>query len=318
MDLSTIHTVVSHDSCPDGLASALIVRDVLPNAGYKFIQHNTPEHKALTPQSGILFVDFSPYVGVGKDLDQGLLKAWGESGSLILDHHKTSRHVVDAFGHNGRFGDEATEPGVCGAMLAFRHIWKAPNPDPVLAQDMQMTVKRFAELAGIRDTWVRNSHSWDEACRQASILMFMPRDLWFKDTLQNHLYGWESKYNWVGSVLEERHKKSVDKVVKGGYHFTSERGTRVITFDSLSLTSDACELLGDQVDLVIGHSTFVEGGVVKTVYSNRAYGDFNCSDFAKRNGGGGHTKAAGFSVSGIGDHPITQAIRLVNEYESSL
>lgn len=311
METSSVQTIVSHDSCPDGLASSMIVREVLPNAEYKFVQHNTPDHKALQPQPGILFVDFSPFVGVGKDLDQGLLKAWGESGSLILDHHKTARHVVEAFGENGRFGDEATEPGVCGATLAFRHIWKARSPD----QDLTVTVGEFARLAGIRDTWVRNSPDWEEACKQASVLMFMPRDLWFKDSLANHLHGWNTKYNWVGNVLDERYKKSVEKAVRGGFRFASDLGTRVIIFDSLSLTSDACELLGDQVDLVMGYSTFVEAGEIKTIYSNRAHGPFNCSEFAKRNGGGGHTKAAGFSVSGICDHPITRAIKLLNLHE---
>lgn len=300
MDLSKIKVVVSHDSCPDGLASAMIVKNVIHEVEYRFIQYNTPEHRALQPQPGVLFVDFSPNVGVGKDLDTGLLKAWGESGSIILDHHKTARHIVEAFGDNGRFGDESTEPGVCGAMLAYRHIYL---PNSRRGSDM---VERFARLAGVRDTWLRDSQDWEEACRQASILTFMPRDAWMSQSLNSHLEEWESKYSWIGTVLEDRHKKSVDKAIRGGYRFTSRGGTRVLMFDSLSLTSDACEALGNEVDLVVGYATFAEGGDLKTVYSTRAHGNFQCADLAKAHGGGGHTKAAGFSLPGIDGHPITR------------
>lgn len=137
-------------------------------------------------------------------------------------------------------------------------------------------------------------------------------------SLDDHLANWGDKFEWIGEILEDRQKRSVEKSIKGGYRFTSERGTRVIVFESVSTTSDACETLASEVDLVLGYSTFVENGTLKTVFSSRTRGSFNCAEFATRYGGGGHTKAAGFAVSGLGSHPIVLAERLVNEYESSL
>lgn len=315
MDFNNIHTVICHESCPDGLASALMAKDALPGVDIKFMQYNTPDHKALSPQPGILFLDFSPNVPLievdGKKVyNPDILRAWGESGSMVLDHHKGSKTIIDAFGQNGRFGDEATNPGVCGAYLTFKHLWEPIDCNSSIIAK----VERFARLAGIRDTWVRDSPEWDEACRQADILMFMPKERWLSESLYVHLERWEMKYDWIGEVLEAKNKRAVEKSIEGGFRYTTENGTRAIIFENVKTTSDVSDNLTD-VDVVIGYTSFSEGGSLKTVFSTRSRGNFNCLEFCKRHGGGGHTKAAGFSVTGIHDeHPVTTATRLLNEY----
>lgn len=310
MDFARVNQIVAHDSCPDGLASALIVREVIPDAQVRFIQYNTEDHRNLAPAPGILFVDFSPFVpSQDGALDRNVLRAWAESGSLVMDHHKTAREIVEAFGPNGVFGDESAEPGVCGAVLAWRHVYcKLASRARQNSKKGQM-VERFARLAGIRDTWVKNSPDWAEACRQASVLIFMPRERWLETRLQDHLVDWDDRYGWVGLVLEERHVRSVSKALSGAYRFTTERGTRVVVFEGTHTTSDAAEVEQD-ADLVVGFAGFQDREGYKIVFSTRTRGQFDCARFCKSLGGGGHTKAAGFSVL---EPPVRHPIEILRE-----
>ena len=319
MNFSSTKLVVIHDNCPDGLASALMVQDALPDAEISFMQYGTPAHRELVPQPGILFVDFTPFVPMvdvdGKKVhDPAVLSAWGQSGSQILDHHKGAKPIVDAFGANGRFGDEATEPGACGAVLVYKHLWM-----PLRQCTYEHEVERFARLAGIRDTWVRNSPEWDDACRQADVLMFVPRDRWMEQSLEEIVLNWDHHYKWVGEVLEAKQKRSIQKSIEGGLRHTTPKGTRILVFEGVKTTSDVSDTVED-VDLVIGTTTFVEAGSLKMVFSTRTSGSFNCLELCKRYGGGGHTKAAGFSISSeitdfMDTHPFISAIRAVESYE---
>jgi hypothetical protein len=282
----------------------------------QFMQYGTAAHRDFAPQPGVLFADFSPFVPMvetdgQKVHDPEVLRAWGESGSYILDHHKGARPIVDAFGPNGRFGDESVSPGVCGAVLVYHHLWR-----PVRQCTYEHEVERFARLAGIRDTWVRNSPEWEDACKQADVLMFVPRDRWMEQSLEEILVNWDFHYGWVAEVLQAKQNKSVDKSIEGGYRHTTAKGTRMILIDGTKTTGDVCDKLSKEVDLVVGYMTLTEKGSVKTVYSTRAPSDFNCLALAQKNGGGGHTRAAAFSVIGLGQHPISEVIRIVDEYES--
>ncbi len=113
--LSAVRRVIVHANCADGMASAMILHDALPDAEVVFLQHGTAEFLSLPATTGMLFCDISPpadrvaeFVGVG---------------AIVLDHHKTVRDVVEAFGDCGVFADETKEPGVSGALLAYREVW---------------------------------------------------------------------------------------------------------------------------------------------------------------------------------------------------
>src|ERR1051325_3448736 len=121
--LRKIKTVISHgNNCPDGVASAMIVADAY---GYGdgdgpeilIIDHQSDEKAKLAAKPGMLFVDFSP----PEERAQEFLAA----GTLCLDHHKKGSSV-QAFVEAGLgvFGDEDLNPGVCGATLAYEHVWK--------------------------------------------------------------------------------------------------------------------------------------------------------------------------------------------------
>ena len=301
--LSGVKTIITHEGCPDGIASAIILKDAFYDRqlDIRFMMYGTPAYAALKPEPGMLFCDFSP---AAPDAP-----GFVEAGALILDHHRTARAVVEGFGANGVFGDEKTQPGVCGASLAYEHIWlpawvRATKLIPSRTREddeaigRRNFVERFARLAGIRDTWQRQSPEWTEACAQADLLRFMGADRLLAKPLWGLAADWTEHYKWVGDVLLERNARSVQKAIKGAFRFKSDKGTRVIMFDSTGLSSDVAEACGEEFDLVIGFGYTSDDPTLppKIILSTRSHTTFDCAAFVQRFGGGGHTKAAGCTI----------------------
>lgn len=295
MNITTpITTIVTHDNCPDGIASAMILRDVFPFAKVLWMQHGTKELAELPATPGMIFCDIVPPAA---RVDQFL-----EAGAYVLDHHKTARDVVLPFVATGRgvFADEAAEPGVCGAVLAFREVWEPGHGIVGRASPLtQPTLDRtefFVTLAGIRDTWQRNSPHWQDACAQAAVLLFRPKDEW---RLEN-IIGWKERFGWIGDLLLAKQAESVARAIAVAHRFTTPRGTKVITFMGSSVTSDASDVLGNAVDLVVGFTFKVDQGVQKMDLSTRSPTTFDCAALAKHYGGGGHPPNGRRGVPGAG------------------
>jgi len=315
--LREVTTIISHANCPDGVASAMVILDALRGdrrsggaaADVQFMQYGSPELAALAPAPGMLFVDFSPPADVAP--------AFVEAGAIVLDHHKTARAVVESFGALGVFADEEREPGVSGAVLAFREVWLPLSGSWGTWRCLQ--VARFAGLAGVRDTWCTKDPAWPEACAQAEALRFWPASRW----LDADVAQWRSLAE-IGQVLVDKHATRVADAISEGFWFTSERGLVVAVLAGVDVTSDAAEKLGGDADLVMGFryaGKSAKDGAPAAIWSCRSRGDFDVAAFAKYFGGGGHTHAAGFveglRVAGYGPHanPYTDAEELVRMFE---
>ncbi len=318
--LKAVKHIVTHENCPDGVASAMILRDVLPDAKVTFVQYGTPALAALQPEEGMLFCDISPDTRVSEFI---------EAGVICLDHHKTQKDTVLAFGDLGAFGDEVADPGVCGAVLAYREVWEPLSlvsgslifDDGVMCvasgKNTAEFVASFAALAGIRDTWQREDSRWQEACEQSEALTFWP----VQDLIGSHPDSWANRMS-LGGFLFERKKNKARQQADNGYRFTTPKGTRCIVFEGMRVTSDASEYLGGSVDLIMGFATHAEGGKPVVMFSTRSHTFYNCADFCKSLGGGGHTKAAGFrySLTAVPQpppHPFYLAEQLVCAWEAS-
>jgi oligoribonuclease NrnB/cAMP/cGMP phosphodiesterase (DHH superfamily) len=249
-----------------------------------------------------------------------------DAGSIVLDHHKGAQGIVAMFGDRGVFADEKADPGVCGAVLAYREVWLQllPPTDSVLD---------LATLAGIRDTWQNKNPRWVEACEQASWVMFFGEEECLKEPI--FFGGDESKWEFrksVGKLLHSEHMRKVSKTVEGSFS-TSLEGLRIVIHQGTTHTSDAAEMLGEEskVDILAGFSYFAEGSTdryewsdefgdnLKMVVSTRTRTDFDVSKLAKFYGGGGHTKAAGFTVTiGAGNmNPYLHILSLIDNYLES-
>jgi hypothetical protein len=100
--IKAVKVIVTHDNCTDGLAAAILLHDVLPDAEIIFAQHGTEAYAKLEVRPNMLFVDIVP----PKERYEEFLKA----GAIVLDHHKGVKDVVEKFGTNAVFGDEKQHP----------------------------------------------------------------------------------------------------------------------------------------------------------------------------------------------------------------
>ncbi len=281
MDLSSIKVLVTHANCPDGIASALIVRDVMPDVRVVALDYGA-DRDALPVEPGMLFVDMSP--------PAARVQEFVDAGAIVLDHHKTARGVVEAFGDNGRFGDEQTDPGVCGAMLAFWHAWKGPRCHSMRWRD---AVLSFATLAGVRDTWQREHPAWQAACEQAEYLRFVGLDR----ALELGLDAVIANQGWLGSHLWARKQEAAMRAAEQCYKTRcAEHALAIVA--GVDVVSDVADLL--DADLVAGFRYEARCYPVLHV-SLRSRGRVDVGALAQRLGGGGHSGAAGYRIDWTGD-----------------
>lgn len=323
---SITHLVTHGPACPDGIASALIVKDALPDVRVSFMNYGTKEHRELEPAPGLLFCDFTPV----RERVQEFVKA----GAICLDHHPTAKDIVEAFGENGVFG--LNERNECGAWLAYEHVWKplrrrhmVTSGDPSSAN--YEWVHHFAELAAIRDTWKRGDPRWEAACQQAAELIFWGFEHRSKAIKAGGIPGWAVRDERLGKHLLDKQLSAAQRSLEESHSFVTTRGTRVLVFQGVSTTSDAAEIAdkkpggcehknveektiydskGNHMhcrdcgadwlaypDLVVGFHYRVDAGKLKLQFSTRSHTGFDCAAFAKSHpGGGGHKAAAGFTV----------------------
>lgn len=293
--LKKVTTIVSHANpngpCPDGTAAAILAHDVLPKAKVIFVSHGMPAFEDLKAEPGMLFLDVCP---PEKRVEEFLVV-----DAMVLDHHPTSRHVLTPFalkGH-GVFGEN--EKGESGAVLAFEHVWMHLAG---VTEARRPYAKRFAKVAGIRDTWKTGDEWWDEACEQAAALVFYPwrsfsdlRDVFHQDNLEF------DTLMEVGEILVAKDMEFVNQQIRDGVRVSTEdRRTRLFIVPT-TRTSDVAEAMKDEpVDVVVGFQYRGErggDGGIKLVLSTRARGGYDVGAFCAAHGGGGHKSAAGVTFT---------------------
>jgi hypothetical protein len=275
--LKQVRTIITHANCPDGIASAILLHDALPNAQIRFLTHGTKEYRELPAEDGMLFCDIAPphagFLGVDP---------------IVLDHHHSARKFVESFAHHV-FADEKNEPGVSGAVLAYQEVWAKLR----FAESYHVAkVRKFAELAGVRDTWQTSSPDFQQSCEQAAALLFWPIEKWMAFPMDGDSF---PRMLDIGSILFVKRIEAAKKALSQSWR-TTVHDVRCVIFEGTMLTSDVAEMVGDDADLVIGFGFVVEDGKFLLNVSTRSHTWFDCAAFAKRLGGGGHTKAAGFTM----------------------
>lgn len=290
--LRSVTTIVTHADCPDGIASALILLDALPDAEVVFTTYNTEHYRNLPAAPGMLFCDITP----PRERAQEFVAA----GAFVRDHHRGAQDIVALFGERGVFADE---PGVSGAMLAYRY-WCDRYGVSFAGGFGQVQDNWFklAELAGIRDTWQRQHPRWREACAQAAALCFWPwsslvrpADIVMTVRWQHHLQGLLQ----IGETLLARDEATARRCLSEAsrVRVTGPSGalTCVVFEGGSHESSNVADLAGD-ADLVMAWHYRREGGRFLLDVSCRSRGAFKVVDLAKHYGGGGHDRAAGFTV----------------------
>lgn len=308
--LEKVQTIVSHGGgCPDGIASAMILKDVFPRANVLFLNYNTPELDALKAEPGLIFVDFTP--------PESRLQEFVDAGTVVLDHHEKQKHLVEAFGERGVYTDR---PGWSGAMLAYTEVWQPYAMkgyiNPEFFHSMDVTVHEFAKLAGIRDTWQKDHPKWNVACEQAEVLRFFPIDSWME------LRGRGVNIDWIGMrqrillgpVLRKKNAERDERLIKQVFFYVSPKGTTVAILPSTE-TSDVTEKIDAEFLIGFKYDCFQQG--LQLRLSMRSRKGYDVGAFAKSLGGGGHKFAAGASptITWADTNPYAFIAKLVDEYE---
>lgn len=302
--LNSVKKIVVHKFCHDGTSSAMIIKDVLPDVEVIFAGHKDKEYLELPAEEGLLFCDIAPPPGREQEFI--------DVKSIVLDHHVKCEPVIKLFESQGLGVYGETDDGVSGAVLAYRHVW-CPLEDQ--AKTDKKSVCRLARLAGIRDTWQKDSIEWDEALLQTEALAFYPAEHFLDDQHPVIILEEELK---IASITLDRSNSFLKRITDSAFiiHWGKLKvgiipGHRVI--------SDVAENLRKEGIPVTFAFSFKlnEFGTPCMTASIRSDGSFDCNKFAGKFSGGGHIKAAGSLTVDIKDdtlNPYSCIQNLLNKY----
>lgn len=298
--LKAINHVVVHNDA-DGTASAMIIKDVLPEVRISVVAYDSPEHQRMPAEPGMAFCDFSPYI----DRTQDFVKV----GAIVLDHHQ--RETVEPFEELGVFGEN--DKGEAGAYLAYREVWLPlmedkqawlpqsrvhdgdPSASKLMFDSLKARIEDFATLVSIRDTWQTQHPRWREASELSEALHFWPDEKLLGGIPSED---WHSQLFHLGPMLFERKLKAARRCIDGGHRWTSDKGTKCIAFVGVYQVSDAAEILDDtDINLVLAFTYYLQEGKPFLRVSCRSHTGWDVGAFARSfPGGGGHKAASGFQV----------------------
>ncbi len=315
-ELLNIRKAIIHADCHDGVASAMIIHDVLPDVEIRMMTHNTTEYNELPAEPGILFCDIVP--------PPNRVQEFVDAGAIVLDHHKGVQNIVEKFGEHGKFADEKKDPGISGAMLAYKHVWLPLQERAKTATTIsgRYELANFARLIGIRDTWQNKEPDWETSRAIGEVLTFFPLEHWIKE---HEVYVLPDELK-IGQALVKRRDFSITRLVKNAFRF-SLGGINYVAFQgSKSYVSDASAIfVKEGVDVIMGFSFFSEptdtpldeeekrqadehnmrltGSTLevppqlpKMPVSVRTSEKVDAAAFARLFGGNGHSRAAGFAI----------------------
>jgi len=285
--LLQVKKIIVHKYRHDGTSSAMIIRDVLPDVEVFFAGHKDPEYLELKAEPGLLFCDISPPPKRGAE--------FMKHRAIVLDHHERTRKVVRRFVQAGLGVYGENDYCESGGMLAYKFVW-LPLQDRAFSN--KKDVDRLATLAGIRDTFKKDSPRWEDACIQTEILAFFPVEHFVHqidgETLKLRDLGFSDQELELGKIQRDRFNKTVKRVVEEAY-ILDWNNIKVAIIPGHRVISDASEelrKLGVPVTLAF---TFRHNDNILTLTAS-ARSDatvFDCNKFCAKYGGGGHITAAG-------------------------
>jgi hypothetical protein len=275
----------------------MLARIANPDVEILFMQYGSPAWDDLEPREGDVFCDMSP----PKDRAQ----QWVDVGSRCLDHHKHAADIVKMFGDKGIFADEAAHPGISGAVLMNMHLLTTVTSD----------TSWFANLIGTRDTWQKTNVFWDKACGLSFTLMHFPRDYWLLKPrpLLAVAEALELSYELGPILIKDRRDKAQRIVDSDLIHLREESGRKWGLYPERdALSSDVGEAARKAgFNATVAYFDTVEESRINTVFSLRSDETIDVGALCKSHGGGGHSRAADFSIYAA-EHPALSVCKLLN------
>lgn len=258
----------------DGIGCAVVFLKAYPRGTAVFLDnHNVNEGilEVLEADNGwsILISDLSVSPEVAKKLD-----ARGKVG--LLDHHKTAEWMAD------RYPWAKIDLTKCGTRLVYEMLNGQFNLEDL--EDFVDTVEDW-------DLWGKGDGPGPDAIRYNLMFEFLGRQRFVRQAFQDPYFVESPEWDWLISTLMDRYE---------GYYQTTKRITQIHTKDGyqfgITIADQYVSLMGSRLheELNLEYIMLIDSR--RATASLRGKGNVDLSDLAKQAGGGGHRRAAGFSL----------------------
>ncbi len=266
LEPSSVDCVIYHADCTDGFGAAYSAWKLLGNrAEYHACKHGTPPPDVS--EKNVVILDFS----YGNDVTKKMIEE--ANNLLIIDHHKSA--MVELHDISNTHFDMTKS----GAILAWEFFHPGKEPP------------KFIRYIQDRDLWTWELEYSKEFSAAFDMVPFefeefekFEDDSVFDDACKRGSYILAYSKSVVKKVCEKAvHRKfeGMDVMVVNAGHWMSEIGAR----------------LSPDCDFAMIWFYDHEDRIIKV--SLRSFHDtMDVSELAKRFGGGGHKKAAGFTLPG--------------------
>lgn len=260
--------VIYHGQCMDGFGAAYAAWTKLGDtAKYVAVSH----HDHLPPMrdnSEVYILDMSYPREVLLELNSRMKKV------VVLDHHKTSQAALEGldFCH--------FDMNKSGAMLAWEYFRPTCSPP-----DLIMYIQD-------RDLW-----KWElvHSKEVSEVIYSWERDFqWWQDLEHKIEYSFIEAVKEGEAIMRFR-AQQVKQTVLSAY-LTDINGHKVPVVNANQNISEICHTLLDEFPDSPFSAAFFELEKGTWVVSLRSRGDFDVSEVAKANDGGGHKAAAGYHI----------------------
>ncbi|MCW9003722.1 MAG: DHHA1 domain-containing protein [Gammaproteobacteria bacterium] len=263
---------IYHGNCPDGFAAAWAVRHALGDAVefYKGVHQQPPPNVS---GKDVLLVDFS----YKKDVLIEMLKT--AASITILDHHISAEKDLADLLSSGKIKG-LFDMSKSGAMLAWE--WFNPGvPAPMLIEHIQDRDLWQFKLAGTREVHSAvSSHPYDF-------------EVW-DSLMESTSYGLEVLKR-DGKAIERRLQKDIQELIASGVRRMVIGGYDVPVLNAPSAyVSDAGNIMSQGESFAACYWDHPDG---RSFSLRSSESGVDVSEIARQYGGGGHAKAAGFTVS---------------------
>ena len=289
LNIANIDTVYYHGSCPDGIIAREVLK--LSNKPLKFFPYYFDEFANIP--SNALFIDCSP-----KSYQTELAL---QNGCLIAEHHTSFDYDYWHPFHNQiLFGENSNAES--GAELA---LWLLGVYDPSYHNERVIELVRHIAIS---DTWKKDDPDFAYARMIAGYVGFFGND--FSQDLETLLTERGNLIREFGKVQDRQQERYAATAIRTAID------DHKVAFINETNISNASELLRNEGnDVIVGFKIIFDPKINENIiiYSLRSNERFDCSVFCKKNGGGGHKAAAGFSVHYNGEDPIEEFIKRFQE-----
>lgn len=270
--------VLYHGNCYDGFGAAYAAWKFLGDAAkYIPVSYGYPPPEMPDAES-IHIVDFS----YPKEV---LLKLADAAPVTVIDHHKTAeeslREVLGAHPHLHTIFDMNKS----GALLTWEYFHRHYGPSP--ADTEPAPAPLLIQHISDRDLW---QFKMDGTAKIHKALVSLPMDFKLWDTLD------VERLKVEGETCERLYSQLVETIVKSSWIGRLD-GKNVPMVNTSIAWSEVGEALLEKYHpdcpMVASFTVFND----QIMWSLRSEKDFDCSEVAKKFGGGGHKNAAGFKTA---------------------